>query len=241
MQRIRRVLEADSVCANPVGSLGVRHLGGRPKSYSRSGVGLHQTSSRRLLRPRVRAPGTVLKRESLILLHNRHTRRNRRTRRSRPIPLFPRARPNPQPLLNPRLRPSRQPQLIRRLRLNPSTPESTATPAPVGTQAPSSRGSGVLLAAITSRNVELVETLVEAGFPVNAKDDKGNPVLFIAIVGVGAFFSSNIEASERIVQILVNAGADVKAIHSYIGRLRGRGVHSILTIGKPSIELQKFL
>ena len=52
---------------------------------------------------------------------------------------------------------------------------------------------------------------MEAGFSVNATDDKGHPLLFVAIVGVGGFFSSDIEASEKIVQILVDAGADVNA------------------------------
>ena len=92
-----------------------------------------------------------------------------------------------------------------------ATPEPTAKPDPAGTQAPSDQDGGVLLEAIYSRNVELVETLVEAGFSVNAKDDEGKPLLYIAIIGVGAFFSSDVEASERIVQILVDTGADVNA------------------------------
>ena len=52
---------------------------------------------------------------------------------------------------------------------------------------------------------------MEAGFSVNGKDDEGNPFLYVAIDGVGAFFSSDVEASERIVKILVDAGADVNA------------------------------
>ena len=53
---------------------------------------------------------------------------------------------------------------------------------------------------------------MEAGFSVNAKDENGNPFLFVAIAGwVGAFFSSDMAASKKIVQILVDAGADVNA------------------------------
>ena len=50
-----------------------------------------------------------------------------------------------------------------------------------------------------------------AGFSVNAKDENGNPLLFVAMQGVGSLFSSDAMASERIVQILIDAGADVNA------------------------------
>ena len=56
----------------------------------------------------------------------------------------------------------------------------------------------------------MVETLVEADFAVNVEDEDGNPFLYIAIKK-DAFFSSEIQASKKIVQILVDAGADVNA------------------------------
>ena len=59
---------------------------------------------------------------------------------------------------------------------------------------------------------------MEAGFSVNAKDDDGNPFLFRAIVmWVDAFFSSDMADSKSIVQILVDAGADVNAKDGVFG------------------------
>ena len=73
-------------------------------------------------------------------------------------------------------------------------------------------GSDSLLKAIQDRNVESVQTLVDAGFAVNVQDENGDPFLDVAINrGRVAFFSSDIADSEEIVQILVDAGADASA------------------------------
>ena len=59
---------------------------------------------------------------------------------------------------------------------------------------------------------------MEAGFAVNVSDDDSNPFLYIAILsGRRAFFSSSREKSKRIVQILVDAGADVNVRNATYG------------------------
>ena len=99
-----------------------------------------------------------------------------------------------------------------------AVPEPTATSAPVATPVPLPRGSDALLKAINDRNVQLVETLLAAGFPVDVSDEDGNPFLYIAIVrGRNAFFRSDKADSQRIVQILVDAGTDVNVRNATYG------------------------
>ncbi len=58
-------------------------------------------------------------------------------------------------------------------------------------------------AIIEDNAMELVKLLVEAGADVNAKDDRGHPMLFWAII--------EDDNAVELVKLLVEAGADVNA------------------------------